>query len=201
MKDSLRLVCVLTLICAGAGLLLAVADRATRQPIADAAASEQAAAIRAVLPACDNDPLAAAVTAQVENATWVFYPAVRDGTLVGAAFASSSPKGYGGSIDIMVGIDGATVNAIRVLAHKETPGLGARIVEDAFLGQFAGRDRAGTAWAVRKDGGEIDEITAATISSRAVTAAVAEGLRAYLAAQPELERCTAAPATTDRKRP
>ena len=67
-----------------------------------------------------------------------------------------------------------------VLEQKETPGLGAKIDSSGFRSQFAGLPIGDTRWAVKKDQGDIDAITAATISSRAVTEAVKEGLDIYM---------------------
>ena len=180
MKDVLKLLLVLTLICFLAGLLLAMVNKVTEDPIRRAQRAEKMEAIRKVLPPCDNRPDEETVTVSDHNAQWTFYVARRGGQYAGAAFEASSDKGYGGTIRVMVGVNAdGTVNAIEILSHKETPGLGARISEPAFKNRFAGRDIQDTTWAVRKDGGDIDEITAATISSRAVVGAVADGLAVY----------------------
>ena len=181
--ESIKLVAVLTIICTVAGALLAVVHDITEAPIATAATKEKGDAIMEVLPACDNQPVEDAITIDAEDASWSFYVAREKGQFVGAAFETVSTKGYGGDIAIMVGVNAeGTVQAIEVLlGHKETPGLGAWITGDAFRGQFAGRSIAETHWAVKKDGGDIDQITAATISSRAVTDAVKAGLDVYVA--------------------
>jgi electron transport complex protein RnfG len=181
MKDSLRLVLVLTVICVAAGALLAWINQVTQAPIASAAREEKVAAIKKVLPACDNSPDADSVTVKSGGRDWTFYVARQSGRYVGAAFEATTAAGYGGTIRVMVGIaaDG-TSQGLEVLEHKETPGLGAKITEPAFKNQFKGRDLVKTTWGVRKDQGDIDEITAATISSRAVVEAVKEGLDVYL---------------------
>ena len=77
----------------------------------------------------------------------------------------------------MVGINAEdNVQAIAIVAQSETPGLGARMVEPAFKDQFKNKNISRTKWAVKKDQGDIDQITAATISSRAVVDAVKSGL-------------------------
>ena len=181
--ESIKLVAVLTIICTIAGALLAVVHDVTEAPIAAAAAKEKGDAIMAVLPACDNNPVEDALTIDADGTLWSFYVAREKGQFVGTAFETISHKGYGGDIAIMVGINAdGTVQAIEVLlGHKETPGLGAWITGDVFQGQFSGRSIADTQWAVKKDGGDIDQITAATISSRAVTDAVKAGLDVYTA--------------------
>ncbi len=178
MMESLKLVIVLTLICSVAGALLAVVHDVTAAPIEAADAKEKGDAIMQVLPECDNNPSEDVVSVNADGETWTFYVARKAGAFVGAAFETVSNQGYGGDIAIMVGVSAkGTVQAIQVLSHKETPGLGAWIEdEEKFRSKFAGRSIVDTQWAVAKDGGDIDQITAATISSRAVTQAVKAGL-------------------------
>lgn len=180
MMESFKLVVVLTIICTVAGIMLAVVYGVTEAPIAAAAVQEKGGAIMQVLPPCDNDPVKDTVSVDADGTPWAFYVARKGGRFVGAAFEAVSSKGYGGDIAIMVGVTAeGKVQAIRVLSHKETPGLGAWISGDEFRGRFAGRSIADTRWAVTKDGGDIDQITAATISSRAVTGAVKAGLDVF----------------------
>jgi len=93
------------------------------------------------------------------------------------------PQGYGGSIPIMVGLDlSGIITGVRIASAaegmNETPGLGAKILEQDFKGQFFGK--SGDAVLLTKDGGEIDVITAATISSRAVCNGIREGIDLYI---------------------
>ncbi len=104
------------------------------------------------------------------------YIARRDGQAVAAILPVTAPNGYNGAIDLLVGIrrDG-TLAAVRVVKHRETPGLGDGI--DASRGdwihQFDGRSLNNPQrWAVRKDGGSFDQLTGATITPRAVVKAV-----------------------------
>lgn len=182
MKETMRLVVVLTVICLVAGLLLAWVNDLTAGPIAAAAREEKMAAVRDVLPPCDNDPDADKKVVVVDEQEWIFYIGRKQGQYVGTAFEAVSGKGYGGTIRIMVGVTAAgTVNGVAVLAHKETPGLGAKIGGDAFRTQFPGLSVRDTRWAVSKDGGDVEAITAATVSSRAVAGAMKDGLAVYLA--------------------
>ncbi|HAJ95067.1 MAG TPA: hypothetical protein DCP02_02425 [Actinobacteria bacterium] len=92
--------------------------------------------------------------------------------IVGYTFETSR-NGYSGAINILVGINkDYTIRNVAILSHTETPGLGSKITEEAFTGQFIGLDTGGIA--LSKDGGNIDAITGATISSRAVTEAIQE---------------------------
>lgn len=94
------------------------------------------------------------------------------GTVLGYAVTGRS-SGYGGDIELMVGFkaDKKTVVCYKTLKATETPGLGMKLNEPAFAGQFAGKE--GPTLKVAKDGGEIQAITSATITSRAVCAAIA----------------------------
>ncbi len=181
MKKIIQLTAILALVTLVAGLLLAGVNQLTKEPIEKTRKRVRLAAIKKVLPPCDNDPIEDKVTIRKGGQEWTFYAALQQGAYAGAAFQTSSQKGYGGKIDIMVGInDDNKVQAIAILTHAETPGLGAKIEEPAFKKQFAGKDIEETNWKVRKDGGDIDQITAATISSRAVSDAVEKGVNVYL---------------------
>ncbi len=180
MKEIIRLIAVLTLISATAGIMLAYTNKVTRAPIETAMRKETVAALAVVLPPFDNVPAACTNTVRENGSTRTFYVARKDGRYAGAAFEAASGKGYGGMIRLMVGVtaDG-TVRSVRILAQQETPGLGSKIAEPAFCGQFTDRPIEGTSWQVRKDGGAFDAVTGATISSRAVLEAIHEGLAAY----------------------
>jgi electron transport complex protein RnfG len=98
---------------------------------------------------------------------------------------ATAPDGYGGAIELIVGINAdGTLAGVRVVAHKETPGLGDKIDArksrwiDAFAGRSLG-DPAPAQWAVKKDGGAFDQFTGATITPRAVTAAVKRTLQYF----------------------
>ena len=100
---------------------------------------------------------------------------------------ATAPDGYGGAIELIVGINAdGTLAGVRVVAHKETPGLGDKIDArksrwiDAFAGRSLG-DPAPAQWAVKKDGGVFDQFTGATITPRAVTAAVRRALEYFQA--------------------
>jgi electron transport complex protein RnfG len=188
MKDTLKLVITLTVICLVAGVLLAWVNGITDEPIRKAWRAEKVDAIKKVLPECDNEPDADAVVVSDGGAEWTFYVARRNGAFVGAAFESTSNEGYGGEISIMVGVNAeGAVQGVEILKAKETPGLGAKIAEPEFRSQFVGKTLAGTTWAVRKDRGDIDEITAATISSRAVVSALKRGCEVYTAHKAAIE--------------
>lgn len=180
MKDTLKLILVLALICAVAGCLLAWVHKITLKPIADTERRVKNEAMKEVLPEHDNDPLSDKVEIDDAGTLWVFNVARNGGEFAGVAFESTTSKGYGGNITIMVGINASDeLQALKILKQKETPGLGAKINDPEWRAQFAGKSISGTKWSVKKDQGDIDQITAATISSRAVSAAIKSGLDVY----------------------
>ncbi len=110
------------------------------------------------------------------------YRARKDGQPVAAILRVVAPKGYSGPIKLLVGVrNDGTVAGVRVVSHRETPGLGDGIEaqrSDWILG-FSGRslgDPPEAAWTVRRDGGDFDQFTGATITPRAVTRAVRDAL-------------------------
>lgn len=181
MKEFVKLVAVLTIICVVSGSLLAYVNSITCERIWQAQNAEKLNAIKQVLGECDNEPGANRCIINENGKEWTFFVSRLNGEFAGAAFETLSTKGYGGDVSVMAGVDkDLKLNSIKVLSHKETPGLGGKIEGEDFRGGLAGRDIAGTKWKVKKDGGDIDQITAATISSRAVTEAVGAGIDVFL---------------------
>ena len=164
MKKILGLVVSLTVISGVCAAVLAYVDSITRGPIAEMKVRQEQAAVKAVLPPG---------TATVEPRGDVFVGKAADGKVVGYAAKGKDGGGYGGDIELMVGFraDGKTVECYRTLAAAETPGLGMKLKTPEFAAQFAGKD--GGALKVKKDGGDIEAITSATITSRAVCKAIA----------------------------
>lgn len=92
---------------------------------------------------------------------------------IGAAIKTYSNNGFSGKVELMVGVlNNGIINKVSILAQAETPGLGANMVQDKFKSQFYGKDPKAFTLKVKKDGGDVDAITAATISSRAVAEAI-----------------------------
>ncbi len=172
-----RMVLVLTLTCAVMGGALSVVYNQTKAEIENQERLYKLRSIKAVLPEYDNQPDKDAV--KVEDVE--FYPGKKQGQLKGWAFEWSSSEGYGGQIKILVGIDTqGNITGVEILpGHAETPGLGTRIQEPEFRNQFKNRNLENTNWAVSKDGGDIEAITGATISPRAVTHAIKDSLEFF----------------------
>jgi len=193
MKEISRLLITLPLIAACAGLILSLVESATREPIKEQRRLQMLKALRAVLPAFDNSPdtdkvvLQNGVDKKGKPVEVTFYRGRQGQQLVGTAFKVIAPDGYSGNIEVMVGLTPAEqVKAIEILAHAETPGLGAKIVEPAFKNQFQGKSLENADWRVKKDGGQFDQITGATISPRAIVTAVKQGLEFYRQHQAEI---------------
>ena len=181
MKEYIRMLAVLTAFGLVAGLLLAFTNKVTKAPIVSALKEETLGALKRVLPPCDNDASTDICMVKEAEVEWRFYIARQAAAFAGAAFEAGA-AGYGGPIRVLVGIlpDGI-LNGVEILqAESETPGLGSKIKESKFLGQFLKRSALATRWAaVVSDGGEVQAVTGATISSRAACKAIKEGLDVY----------------------
>ncbi|MDR1097282.1 MAG: RnfABCDGE type electron transport complex subunit G [Tannerella sp.] len=168
----------LTVICLVAGVALSAADKYTADAIATSKAVELQNAIRNVTPGFDNDPSEEQYKAAVaEGDSLVVYPAKKEGKPVGYAVESYTKNGFGGIIRVMAGFDteGKLLN-YSVLEHNETPGLGSKMEEwfreDRNRQNIIGRNLKKNGLKVTSDGGDVDAITAATISSRAFLEAI-----------------------------
>jgi len=179
MKESMiRMIIVLGTICFASGFGLAMVYEITKEPIAYQKKLEVIRSLTAVLPGMDIDPdnQFRDMTGKDGDPVRVFRSEDDDG-VAGVAFQVIAPDGYSGNIYIMMGVlpDG-TLGGIEILSHAETPGLGSPITEESWKGTFRGRSLDNTDLRVKKDGGDIDQMTGATISPRAVTGAVKKGL-------------------------
>ena len=166
----INMVVALLVITAVSGGLLGLVYGMTKDTIAEVDLKKNQAAIEAVLKT--DTPIDRIEETVVDDLTYnLAYDA--QGNLLGAAVKTYSNAGFSGRIELMVGllVDG-TINAVSVLSQSETPGLGANMVNPKFKDQFNGKNPASYNLSVKKDGGDVDAITAATISSRAFTGAV-----------------------------
>jgi len=173
-SNFLNMVLTLFLVAAIAALALGGVYVVTKEPIALAKKKKLEAAIKKVLPEFDTIQTKMVKAVDSEDSL-TFYIASNKNKVIGTAIKSFTMKGFGGEIEIMVGIlDDGTINNTAILSHKETPGLGDKmdIKKSNFPEQFMGLNPAGKVLKVKKDGGTIDAITAATISSRAFCDAI-----------------------------
>jgi electron transport complex protein RnfG len=169
-----NMVLSLTLISLVASVALGFVHEFTKEPIAVSKLNKKLEAIKMVVPEFNNDPTGEMYKLPSEwGDSLEVYPAKKDNEIVGYGIKTYSKKGYSGKIILAVGLkpDGTIIN-ITVLEQKETPGLGTKMADDAFKGQFNDKNPASFQLKVRKDGGQVDAITAATISSRAFCDAV-----------------------------
>ena len=154
----------------------------TKEPIEKAQRDKVTDAIQKVVPAFDNQPDQTKVDTTFDGGEMTVYTAQKEGQTVGYAIETFSPKGFGGPIRLMIGfLPDGTIHKIEVLSHSETPGLGNKIERSKsdFSVQFEGKNPATFQLAVKKDGGDVDAITASTISSRAFSDAVDRAYRLF----------------------
>ena len=168
----------LTTICLIAGIALAAANKYTETPIALSKAAELQNAIKKVTPDFDNNPSEERYKIAVAGKdSLTVYPVKKGGNPVGCAIDSYSKNGFCGIIHVLVGFDaeGKLYN-YSVLEHSETPGLGTKMEEwfrqDKNRQNIIGRDMTKGPLKIVKEGGDVDAITAATISTRAFLEAV-----------------------------
>ena len=173
MKKILHLVLSLTIISAVCAAVLAVVNDITKERIANLSTMKANNAAKAVLPKEVKAFANKADPADKNISILVAYADDAHTKIIGYAVPGESANGYGGVIRLMVGLSAdRKVFSYQVLAANETPGLGAKLGEPGFSGQF--KDKSAATLAVKKDGGEIEAITGATITSRAVCGAIAD---------------------------
>jgi len=164
-KNMVVTLFVITMI---AGFALGGVYNATTEPIALAKKAKTEAALKAVIP--DFDTIYTFKVLPADGAdSLILNKGFKDGQLVGIAIETYSNKGYDPTqIKIMVGFTpvGEIINT-SVIQHKETPGLGTKMKDPKFYTQFQEKNPDSFKLKVKKDRGDVDAITAATISSRA----------------------------------
>lgn len=174
-SSFLNLLVTLTVITLIAGLSLGYVFQWTKEPIAKAQMEKQLRAIQDVISGYDNNPVAEKYKVATPDGTdsLEFFPAKKNGERIGVAVKTKSSKGYSGHVWVMVGFAmNGDIQRIVVIEHKETPGLGSKMSSPKFLDQFFGKNPAQMKLKVKKDGGDVDAITGATITSRAFSEAV-----------------------------
>lgn len=197
---------VLTGVTAVSVALLAYVNELTKGPIAEANAKTLNEALKKVLPAFTNNPVAESDTIFSEKdgkktVDFIIYPAMNGEQRIGSAVEAKS-MGFAGELKVLVGFDAeGKIFNYSLLAHSETPGLGSKaadwfkpqqrkksLIENLFgfemkvapkKSNIIGMDPSGAELKVSKDGGQIDAITASTITSRAFLNAVNAAYQAY----------------------
>ena len=170
-----------------AGGLLGGMYAITKKPIEDAEKKQLTASIAEVAPAFDNSPEEDRDTIKIEGKDFVIYPAMEGDKLNGAAVLGYTMEGFSGEVAILCGFDAdGNVKDYRVIRHAETPGLGAKMEEwfhdPTGARSVVGKNPSVQSFYVTKDkdkNGEIDAITAATISSRAFLGVMRDAYMVY----------------------
>ena len=201
MKSTLiNMVAVLFVITLVASAGVGYIYQLTAEPIAQANKQAEQEALLQVLPEFDATTVKALTIDQLPVEVNI---ATKQGEVVGYAVKSQTNSGFGGNIVMMVGFDTAgTVLNVNVLKQAETPGLGTKMAEpgNVLLLSVQGKNPAEMNLAVKKDGGDVDALTAATISSRAYVEAIKRAYNAYnevAGATEEIDTVTAATQTQE----
>ncbi len=187
---------VLTLICAVAALALAAVHGVTAPVIEQQERAFRLRSIKQAIPDYDNRPDEDVITLDHGDRKLCVFRGRTGKAVTGVAFEWTEGGGYSGDIKVLVGItpDGEVACSkngwvgVQILQHAETPGLGARMEEEGWRRQFCGHRLAEgeTFWSVKKDNGQIDQLTGATITSRVVSKAIQGALRFFEDNQPEI---------------
>jgi electron transport complex protein RnfG len=186
---------ILGVFCAGFGVALALTDDVTKAPIKDRALEDKMNSLGQVIPRSihDNNPVTDTVKLPNPNAgghgggETEVYRATKDGKIAAVAYEYIANGGYGGPIRLMLGVapDGKLLG-VRVISHKETPGLGDKIdaAKTDWITRFTGLGLGNPPvdkWKVKKDGGQFDQFSGATITPRAVVGGIRQGLEFFAA--------------------
>ncbi len=195
-SNLINMVLTLFVITLVSGGVLGYVYELTKVPIEKTKMANKVKAIKEVLPEFDNNPNETMWTTEVDGMTMEFYAATKEEKPVGTAVKTFSKNGYGGMLWLMVGFTPkGEIYKTKVLEHTETPGLGSNMSNPKFKDQFKGKNPNDFKLQVKKDGGNVDAITAATISSRAFCDAVQ---RAYNGLKNKADAQTGATQTTEK---
>ena len=186
MGEVVRITLILTIICVVITALLAGTNELTAGRIAENSLASKQDAWREVLAADDYaDIVLSGDDASLEVFDKLDAAVAVKGYGVGGVVITTTEKGYGGEMSVLTGFnEKGEITGVRLLEHSETAGLGANAANRKFTDQYvtaSGSDIPAGNFAVAKDGGTIDAVTAATISSRAVTRAVNKACIVYRA--------------------
>ena len=188
MREMIKMVVVLTILSFFSGGVLAYLRNSTQERIDNQVLEfVKGPAIRSIFEGATNDPIKDRFTIKDDETDRTFFVGVFDGEPRAIAFETSG-KGYGGDVGLMVGIDVKEnkLLGVGVTTHAETPGMGAKAKSDpSFVSQFAGLSLE-QPFKVTADGGSINAISGATITSRAVSAAATDAENIYQKLKPQI---------------
>lgn len=187
MREMIKMVVVLTLLSTVSGGLLAAVRNGTKDKIENQQLTfVKGPAIASIMEGATNDPIADRFKLTVGETEMSFFVGVFNGEPTGVAFETYG-KGYGGDVGLMVGIDVKSnqLLGVGVTTHGETPGMGAKAKSDpTFVSQFKGM-QVKDLYQVTTDGGQVNAISGATITSRALCTATTEAAKIYQELKPE----------------
>ena len=188
MGEMIKMVVVLTFLSVISGGALAYVQKNTTNLIEDNKLQfVKGPAIKSILAGASNNPISDRFTIEQGEKKDLFFVGKFDGNPKAVAFESFG-KGFGGNVYIVLGVDLETdkLLGVGVTTHSETPGVGARAATDpTFVSQFKGQALQGT-FKVKADGGQVDAIGGATITSRAVSSALTDASKLYHEIKPQI---------------
>jgi Na+-translocating ferredoxin:NAD+ oxidoreductase subunit G len=188
MREMLKMIIVLTALCSFSGGLLAALRNETMEKIENQQLEfVKGPAIRDILKGSANDPIADRFKIKLGETERSFFVGKFDGKAEIVAFESSG-KGFGGDMGLMIGVNVSDdkIVGIGITTHSETPGIGSRAkTEPRFSAQFKSLPLTGT-FKVKSEGGNVDAISGATVTSKGVAFAVSEAAKTYSDAKPQI---------------
>jgi electron transport complex protein RnfG len=188
MRDVIRMIVVLGVLAAVSGWLLWAVKMGTASQIEyQQLKFVKGPAIKKILGGCSNDPLVDRFKIKDGEMERGFYVGVFDGKANAVAYETSG-KGFGGDVGIMVGVNIETdqLLGIGVTTHSETPGLGSRAKDDPSFGAQFGGMSIKEPFKVKSDGGQVDAVSGATVTSRGVCAGVTDSAGFYKKLKPQI---------------
>jgi Na+-translocating ferredoxin:NAD+ oxidoreductase subunit G len=188
MREMIQMVVVLTILsCISGGLLASIRSETKEKIEYQQLVFVKGPAIRSILQGSSNDPITDRFKVQDGETERSFFVGVFDGKVNTVTFETSG-KGYGGDIGVMVGVnlDDDKIVGVGVTTHSETPGIGSKAKTDAaFSAQFKGMPLKDT-FKVKTEGGQVDSLSGATITSRGVSAALTDAGKIYENLKPQI---------------
>ncbi|MFO7688323.1 MAG: RnfABCDGE type electron transport complex subunit G [Desulfobacterales bacterium] len=188
MREMIQMVVVLTILsCVSGGLLASIRNETKEKIEYQQLVFVKGPAIRSILQGSSNDPITDRFKVQDGETERSFFVGVFDGKASTVTFETSG-KGFGGDIGVMVGVnlDDDKIVGVGVTTHSETPGIGSKAKTDAaFSAQFKGMPLKDT-FKVKTEGGQVDSLSGATITSRGVSAALTDAGKIYENLKPQI---------------
>jgi H+/Na+-translocating ferredoxin:NAD+ oxidoreductase subunit G len=190
-REIIKMIVVLSVLSLlSGGLLAAIHNQTKEQAQLQLIKYVKGPALRKIFQNASNNPITSRLEITEGKTSRDVFVGVLDGEPRGVAFETFGKGGYGGYVGLMVAVDvkDDKLIGVAVTSHSETPGMGARAETDTdFTGQFQGLPVKEEPFKVRQDGGNIDALSGATLTSRAVCLATTEAAEIYEQIKPEVE--------------